>query len=109
MYFQCEILIKFYSFAIEEKRVCLDMEGDEHMNEVPSENSNLGSDSLEKENILEDEKEDLQDGLKLRVVTEEVSGVLLAENGCISLEYGFVGEMIQNHSYTLQHENNLST
>ncbi|RZB46422.1 hypothetical protein D0Y65_050452 [Glycine soja] len=80
--------LRFYSFAIEEKRVCLDMEGDEHMNEVPSENSNLGSDSLEKENILEDEKEDLQDGLKLRVVTEEVSGVLLAENGCISLEDG---------------------
>ncbi|KAG4911853.1 hypothetical protein JHK85_053142 [Glycine max] len=84
------------------KRVCLDMEGDEHMNEVPSENSNLGSDSLEKENILEDEKEDLQDGLKLKVVTEEVSGGLLAENGCISLEDGSLKRSLETRMKLLQ-------
>nr|ACU16221.1 unknown [Glycine max] len=69
------------------------MDGDELMN--PSESSNLGSDSLEKEKILEDETEDLQDGLKLSVVTEEMSGGVLAENGCISLEDGSLKRSIE--------------
>lgn len=52
------------------------MEGDDHMNKVPSEN--MENDSLDKDRELEDEED-----LKLSVVTEEV-----AVNGCVSLEDG---------------------
>ncbi|KOM51347.1 hypothetical protein LR48_Vigan09g000600 [Vigna angularis] len=52
------------------------MGGDEHMNKEPE-----LRDSLDKEKKLED-------GLKLNVVTEEVRGGVLAENGCLSLEDG---------------------
>ncbi|WVY95515.1 hypothetical protein V8G54_034603 [Vigna mungo] len=59
-----------------EKRVCLDMGGDEHMNE-----------ELELRDSLDKEKK-LEDGLKLNVVTEEVREGVLAENGFLSLEDG---------------------
>ncbi|TKY50056.1 Zinc finger CCHC domain-containing protein 8 [Spatholobus suberectus] len=73
------------------------MDGEEHMNEVPSENSrtqDLGSDSLDKEKNLEDEK-DLEGGLKLSVITKEVRGGVLAENGCLSLEDGSPNRSIE--------------
>ncbi|XP_020222369.1 zinc finger CCHC domain-containing protein 8 isoform X1 [Cajanus cajan] len=66
------------------------MAGDEPMGEIPSESSrdpNLGSESLDEEKKLEDEK-CLEECLKLSVVTEEVSGRVLAENGFLSLEEG---------------------
>ncbi|XP_022642725.1 uncharacterized protein LOC106775991 isoform X3 [Vigna radiata var. radiata] len=52
------------------------MGGDEHMNE-----------ELELRDSLDKEKK-LEDGLKLNVVTEEVRGGVLAENGYLSLEDG---------------------
>ncbi|RDX94546.1 Zinc finger CCHC domain-containing protein 8, partial [Mucuna pruriens] len=73
------------------------MDGDEHNNEVPSCSSrtqNLGSGSLDEEKKLEDE-EDLQDGFKLSVVTEEVRGGALLENGCLSIEDGSPSRSIE--------------
>nr|XP_007146061.1 hypothetical protein PHAVU_006G009400g [Phaseolus vulgaris]ESW18055.1 hypothetical protein PHAVU_006G009400g [Phaseolus vulgaris] len=52
------------------------MGGDEHMDQELD-----LSDSLDKEKKLED-------GLKLSVVTEEVKGGVLVENGCLSVEDG---------------------
>ncbi|KAL2335302.1 hypothetical protein Fmac_016515 [Flemingia macrophylla] len=66
------------------------MAGDQHMDEAPPESSgdrNLGSGSLVGEKKLEDET-GLQECLKLSVVTEEVSGGVLEENGVLSLEKG---------------------